>query len=225
MADLCSIEQELSTVGKSGGSVRPSMTGEAKVRQKPPAGRSQSVKHSGGSGGSSGGSGGSSSSSSTRVSPASTIRPANFSLDDITAQLERASKSMDEAARLSTASFTSTASAPFSSSSSGMRRPTHQHHRRTGSVGTVIEHDVRSIVHSSRSSINSTSASSVDSLEMDKLRAPGEDGVNSAAQQSSEVTTRGYGYNNHTKHTQRKSVALILMCTFIFITISTYLNI
>ncbi|XP_062861701.1 ras-associated and pleckstrin homology domains-containing protein 1a isoform X2 [Trichomycterus rosablanca] len=187
MADLCSIEQELTTVGKSGGSARLGLTGEAKVRQKPPAGRSQSVKHTGGSGGSSGGSGGSSSSSSTRVSPASTIRPtlaSNFSLDDITAQLERASKSMDEAARLSTASFASTSSAPYSSST--MRRPAHQHHRRTGSVGTVIEHDVRSIVHSSRSSINSTSASSVDSLDMDKLRLPEQDGMHHQGHQSSE---------------------------------------
>lgn len=189
MADLCSIEQELSTIGKpSGSSARLGLTGEAKVRQKPPAGRSHSVKHTG-SGGSSGGSGGSSSSSSTRVSPASTIRPAlasNFSLDDITAQLERASQSMDDAARLSTASLASTASAPYSSST--MRRPAHQHHRRTGSVGTAIEHEVRSIVHSSRSSINSASASSVDSLEMDKSRQPEQDSLQEHSQPTSEVT-------------------------------------
>ncbi|TSK92878.1 Ras-associated and pleckstrin homology domains-containing protein 1 [Bagarius yarrelli] len=187
MADLCSIEQELSTIGKpSSGNTRLGLTGEAKLRQKPPAGRSHSVKHSG-SGGSSGGSGGSSSSSSTRVSPASTIRPAlasNFSLDDITAQLERASQSMDEAARLSTTSLASTASAPYSSST--MRRPAHQHHRRTGSVGTVIEHDVRSIVHSSRSSINSASASSVDSLDMEKLRQTDQDSQQDSQQTSEE---------------------------------------
>ncbi|XP_027020053.2 ras-associated and pleckstrin homology domains-containing protein 1a isoform X1 [Tachysurus fulvidraco] len=187
MADLCSIEQELSTIGKpSSGSARLGLTGEAKVRQKPPAGRSHSVKHTG-SGGSSGGSGGSSSSSSTRVSPASTIRPAlasNFSLDDITAQLERASQSMDDAARLSTTSLASTSSAPYSSST--MRRPAHQHHRRTGSVGTVIEHEVRSIVHSSRSSINSASASSVDSLEMDKLRQPEQDSLQEHSHQTTE---------------------------------------
>lgn len=82
------------------------------VRQKPPAGRSSSRQQpAGGSGGSAGSSsnsvcggggssGASSSSSSTRASPAGTIRaptghhgrPAlasNFSLDDITAQLEK----------------------------------------------------------------------------------------------------------------------------------------
>ena len=83
------------------------------VRQKPPAGRSgrQQPAGSGGGGSSSnsvsgggGSSGASSSSSSTRASPAGTIRaptgqhgrPAlasNFSLDDITAQLEKVRES------------------------------------------------------------------------------------------------------------------------------------
>lgn len=87
------------------------------VRQKPPAGRSsrqQPAGSSGGGGGSGsnsvsgggGSSGASSSSSSTRASPAGTIRaptghhgrPAlasNFSLDDITAQLEKVCTSVE----------------------------------------------------------------------------------------------------------------------------------
>uniref|UniRef100_A0AAY5EDQ0 Ras association (RalGDS/AF-6) and pleckstrin homology domains 1b n=1 Tax=Electrophorus electricus TaxID=8005 RepID=A0AAY5EDQ0_ELEEL len=159
MADLCSIEQELSTIGKpSGASARLSLPGEAKVRQKPPAGRSHGVKQAGGAGHS---------------------RPAlasNFSLDDITAQLERASQTMDEAAQQGTAPPTAGASAPGPSSAAAVRRPAHQHHRRTGSVGTVIEHEALSFVHSSRSSINSASASSVDSLDMEKASRPEQDG-------------------------------------------------
>uniref|UniRef100_A0AAZ3S0B5 Ras association (RalGDS/AF-6) and pleckstrin homology domains 1b n=1 Tax=Oncorhynchus tshawytscha TaxID=74940 RepID=A0AAZ3S0B5_ONCTS len=116
MADLCSIEQELTTTGKP----------NAKLRQKPTAGHS---------------------SKGTRASPASTVaarhgRPmaSNLSLDDITAQLEQASLSMDEAARQSSHSLAS-------------------------SVGTVSEHEVRSFSLSSRSSVNSASASSMDSLD------------------------------------------------------------
>uniref|UniRef100_A0A8C2AAP0 Wu:fj59g11 n=1 Tax=Cyprinus carpio TaxID=7962 RepID=A0A8C2AAP0_CYPCA len=115
MADLCSIEQELSTIGKpSTTSSRLGLTGDTKVRQKPPAGRSHSTKHTGSS------SGGASSSG-----------------DDITAQLEKASQSMDEAARQSSTSFGSTVSAPYSSS-------------------TVI---------------NSASASSMDSLDIEKPKS------------------------------------------------------
>uniref|UniRef100_A0A672PY57 Ras association (RalGDS/AF-6) and pleckstrin homology domains 1 n=1 Tax=Sinocyclocheilus grahami TaxID=75366 RepID=A0A672PY57_SINGR len=143
MADLCSIEQELSTISKpSSASSRLGLTGDTKVRQKPPAGRSHSTKVG---------------SSNSRPPLAS-----NFSLDDITAQLEKASQSMDEAARQT----------PYSSST--VRRPTshhHHHHRRTGSVGTVTEHEVRSFVHSSRSSINSASASSMDSLDIEKPKS------------------------------------------------------
>uniref|UniRef100_A0A672PY51 Ras association (RalGDS/AF-6) and pleckstrin homology domains 1 n=1 Tax=Sinocyclocheilus grahami TaxID=75366 RepID=A0A672PY51_SINGR len=182
MADLCSIEQELSTISKpSSASSRLGLTGDTKVRQKPPAGRSHSTKHTGSSSGGASSSGGSTSSS-TRASPASTIRvgssnsrpplASNFSLDDITAQLEKASQSMDEAARQSSTSFGSAISAPYSSST--VRRPTshhHHHHRRTGSVGTVTEHEVRSFVHSSRSSINSASASSMDSLDIEKPKS------------------------------------------------------
>ncbi|XP_031661572.1 ras-associated and pleckstrin homology domains-containing protein 1 isoform X2 [Oncorhynchus kisutch] len=161
MADLCSIEQELTTTGKP----------NAKLRQKPTAGHSS--KGHGGAGGSGGGtsSSGDSTSSSTRASPASTVaarhgRPmaSNLSLDDITAQLEQASLSMDEAARQSSHSL---ASASSSSTYSTMRRPASHHHthRRTGSVGTVSEHEVRSFSLSSRSSVNSASASSMDSLD------------------------------------------------------------
>ncbi|KAL1268106.1 hypothetical protein QQF64_033469, partial [Cirrhinus molitorella] len=195
MADLCSIEQELSTIGKpSSASSRLGLTGDTKVRQKPPAGRSHSTKHTGSSSGGASSSGGSTSSS-TRASPASTVRvsssnsrpplASNFSLDDITAQLEKASLSMDEAARQSSTSFSSTVSAPYSSST--MRRPaSHHHHRRTGSVGTVTEHEVRSFVHSSRSSINSASASSMDSLDIEKPKSDQEGLQDGQDQPSSE---------------------------------------
>ncbi|XP_056610960.1 ras-associated and pleckstrin homology domains-containing protein 1a isoform X1 [Triplophysa dalaica] len=192
MADLCSIEQELSTIGKPSGSSRLGIAGDAKIRQKPPAGRSHSTKHTGGSSSGGASSSGGSTSSSTRASPASTVRvgtpssrpplASNFSLDDITAQLEKASQSMDEAARQSTTSLSSTASAPYSTST--VKRPASHHHRRTGSVGTVTEHDVRSFVHSSRSSINSASASSMDSLDIDKPKSD-QDGVRDGQEQPS----------------------------------------
>uniref|UniRef100_A0A087YKJ4 Ras association (RalGDS/AF-6) and pleckstrin homology domains 1 n=1 Tax=Poecilia formosa TaxID=48698 RepID=A0A087YKJ4_POEFO len=142
MADLSSIEQELSTINTK--LARLGLT-DTKVRQKPPAGRS----------------------SRQQASPAGTIRSpsgqqgrpplaSNFSLDDITAQLEKASLSMDEAAR-------QTSSHSLSSASS-------RQHRRTGSVGTVSEHEVRSFVHSSRSSVTSASGISVNSASsMDSL--------------------------------------------------------
>uniref|UniRef100_A0A3B1KL39 Ras association (RalGDS/AF-6) and pleckstrin homology domains 1a n=1 Tax=Astyanax mexicanus TaxID=7994 RepID=A0A3B1KL39_ASTMX len=169
MADLCSIEQELSTIGKPGGSsTRLVLPGDTRIRQKPPAGRSHSTKQPGG---------GVPSSGHGRPPLAS-----NFSLDDITAQLERASQSMDDAARQSTASFASTASVPYATT----RRPTHHHHRRTGSVGTVSEHEARAIVHSSRSSINSASASSMDSLDMEKPRQAEQDGLQEQGHQSTE---------------------------------------
>ncbi|XP_068184688.1 ras-associated and pleckstrin homology domains-containing protein 1a isoform X2 [Antennarius striatus] len=197
MADLCSIEQELSTINakpnSAGGMARLGLT-DTKVRQKPPAGRSSTKQQATGGGGGSGGSssnsvsggggssGASSSSSSTRASPAGTIRapighhgrPAlasNFSLDDITAQLEKASLSMDEAARQTSSHSLSSASSS-SCTSASMRRPgsSQRQHRRTGSVGTVSEHEVRSIVHSSRSSVASASGVSVNSASsMDSL--------------------------------------------------------
>uniref|UniRef100_A0A8C8MKQ1 Ras association (RalGDS/AF-6) and pleckstrin homology domains 1b n=1 Tax=Oncorhynchus tshawytscha TaxID=74940 RepID=A0A8C8MKQ1_ONCTS len=138
MADLCSIEQELSTIGKPN-------TGTAR----------QAKCHS-----------------STRASPASTVRggssnshgrpsASNLSLDDITAQLEQASLSMEEAAHQTSSSY----------SSATLRRPSAgsspSQHRRTGSVGAVSEHEAGG--HSSRSSVNSASASSMDSLDIDKV--------------------------------------------------------
>ncbi|KAM9850580.1 ras-associated and pleckstrin homology domains-containing protein 1a [Aulostomus maculatus] len=198
MADLCSIEQELSTVNPKANSsssmARLGLT-DTKIRQKPPAGRSSRQQPAGVSGDSGGGGGGggnnsvgggggssgaSSSSSSTRASPAGTVRAAsghhgrpalasNFSLDDITAQLEKASLSMDEAARQTSSHSLSSASTYTSATT---RRPgsCQRQHRRTGSVGTVSEHEVRSIVHSSRSSVTSASGTSVNSASsMDSL--------------------------------------------------------
>lgn len=125
-----------------------------------------------------------SASSSTRASPANTVRggsvnarPAasNISLDDITSQLEKASLSMDEAARQTPSSSSSSSS---SYSSTTLRRPSSgssgggQQHRRTGSVGTVSEQEAPS----QRSSVNSAcaSASSMDSLDIDKVMTGGE---------------------------------------------------
>ncbi|XP_049905383.1 ras-associated and pleckstrin homology domains-containing protein 1a isoform X4 [Epinephelus moara] len=222
MADLCSIEQELSTINTKpnsmGGMARLGLT-DTKVRQKPPAGRSSRQQpagsSSGGGGGSSsnsvsgggGSSGASSSSSSTRASPAGTIRaptghhgrPAlasNFSLDDITAQLEKASLSMDEAARQTSSHSLSSAT---SYTSATMRRPgsSQRQHRRTGSVGTVSEHEARSIVHSSRSSVTSASevsvnsASSMDSLDS-VLRSNESDGQLPSVMLSAEGASQGH---------------------------------
>ncbi|KAL6100450.1 raph1 [Pungitius sinensis] len=198
MADLCSIEQELGTVNakpnSAGGMARLGLS-DAKVRQKPPAGRSGRQQPAGGGAGGGGGgvggggnsvsggggsSGASSSSSSARASPAGTIRaPAgphgraalasNFSLDDITAQLEKASLSMDEAAR-QTSSHSLTSASSYSSATVRRSGSSQRHHRRTGSVGTVSEHEARSIVHSSRSSVTSASGASVNSASsMDSL--------------------------------------------------------
>ncbi|XP_034041722.1 ras-associated and pleckstrin homology domains-containing protein 1a isoform X2 [Thalassophryne amazonica] len=189
MADLSSIEQELGTTGaKASSSIPMARLGltDTKVRQKPPAGRSNKQQpagsSSGGSGSSIGGgsSGASSSSSSTRASPAGTIRSStghhgrtalasNFSLDDITAQLAKASLSMDEVAH-QTSSHSLGSSSSYTSSM--VRRPgsTNRQHRRTGSVGTVSEHEVRSFVHSSCSSVTSASGVSVNSASsMDSL--------------------------------------------------------
>ncbi|KAK1903540.1 Ras-associated and pleckstrin like domains-containing protein 1 [Dissostichus eleginoides] len=171
MADLCSIEQELSTINtkpnSSGGMARLGLT-DAKVRQKPPAGRSRGQQPAGGSNSVSGG-GGSSSNSVSGGGGSSTLA-SNFSLDDITAQLEKASLSMDEAA-LQTSSHSLSSASSYTSSAT-MRRPgsSQRQHRRTGSVGTVSEHEARSIVHSSRSSVTSASGVSVNSASsMDSL--------------------------------------------------------
>uniref|UniRef100_A0A3Q3W7V3 Uncharacterized protein n=1 Tax=Mola mola TaxID=94237 RepID=A0A3Q3W7V3_MOLML len=138
MADLCTIEHELNTISKPNSTSRSQNKGQHRAT----GGRSASTKHTGTIRGSNG-------SSSTR--PAAS----NISLADITSQLEKASLSMDEAAR-------QTSSSSFSSSSSSSSS-----HRRTGSVGAVSEQDAPS----QRSSVNSAcaSASSMDSLDIDKV--------------------------------------------------------
>ncbi|EDL00153.1 ras-associated and pleckstrin homology domains-containing protein 1 isoform X5 [Mus musculus] len=143
MADLCSIEQELSSIG-SGNSKR--QVTEPKVPQKLPAGRHTS-KH--------GTLRGPSSSSNRTTKPSH----ANYSLDDITAQLEQASLSMDEAAQQSLVE--------------DPKPLVTNQHRRTASAGTVSDAEARSISNSSRSSITSA-ASSMDSLDIDKVTRPQE---------------------------------------------------
>uniref|UniRef100_A0A8D0AEQ8 Ras association (RalGDS/AF-6) and pleckstrin homology domains 1b n=1 Tax=Sander lucioperca TaxID=283035 RepID=A0A8D0AEQ8_SANLU len=192
MADLCSIEQELNTISKPNSASR----GQNKGQQRAPGGRSASTKHTGTSGG---GSSGGSTSSSTRASPANTVRggsvntrptASNISLDDITSQLEKASLSMDEAAR-QTSSSSSSSSSSFSSTT--LRRPSSGssgggQHRRTGSVGTVSEREAPS----QRSSVNSAcaSASSMDSLDIDKVMTGGEvEGQSSPSTQGQNQTS------------------------------------
>uniref|UniRef100_A0A8C5V9W6 Ras association (RalGDS/AF-6) and pleckstrin homology domains 1 n=1 Tax=Microcebus murinus TaxID=30608 RepID=A0A8C5V9W6_MICMU len=142
MADLCSIEQELNSIG-SGNSKR--QITETRATQKLPASRHTS-KH---------GTLKALSSSSNQITKPS---HANYSLDDITAQLEQASLSMDEAAQQSVLEDT---------------KPVTNQHRRTASAGTVSDAEVRSISNSSRSSITSA-ASSMDSLDIDKVTRPQE---------------------------------------------------
>ncbi|KAL0183982.1 hypothetical protein M9458_019678, partial [Cirrhinus mrigala] len=163
MADLCSIEQELSTIGKpSSASSRLGLTGDAKVLTAPSTRAAVAAE------------GRAAVAAAPAAVPAPLLRlprpplASNFSLDDITAQLEKASLSMDEAARQSSTSFGSTVSAPYSSST--VRRPTsHHHHRRTGM------------------SINSASASSMDSLDIEKPKSD-QDGLQDGQDQpSSEV--------------------------------------
>uniref|UniRef100_A0A3B5BHW1 Ras-associated and pleckstrin homology domains-containing protein 1-like n=1 Tax=Stegastes partitus TaxID=144197 RepID=A0A3B5BHW1_9TELE len=133
MADLCSIEQELNTISKPNSSSRSQNKGQQfnvlHFLINPTLG--------------------STSSGSVNARPAAS----NISLDDITSQLEKASLSMDEAARQTSSS---------SSSSS-----------RTGSVGAVSEQEAPS----QRSSVNSAcaSASSMDSLDTDKVLTGGEE--------------------------------------------------
>lgn len=145
MADLCSIEQELSSIG-SQSSKNTLKSHERRSSQKPPAGRTSSKQ------------------SSLRGLPSSSGRitkpsHANFSLDDITAQLEQASLSMDEAARQTAVEDAKPAVTI--------------HHRRTASAGTVSDSDIRSVSNSSRSSVTSA-ASSMDSLDIDKMTRPQE---------------------------------------------------
>ncbi|XP_064925989.1 ras-associated and pleckstrin homology domains-containing protein 1 isoform X5 [Columba livia] len=147
MADLCSIEQELSSIGShsANNAAVKHLAPESKA-QKPPASRT-SAKPSSMKG---------LSSSSGKVTKPS---HANVSLDDITAQLEKASLSMDEAAQQSVEEDT--------------KPVVTAQHRRTASAGTVSDAEVRSISNSSRSSITSA-ASSMDSLDIDKVTRPQE---------------------------------------------------
>ncbi|NWW51563.1 RAPH1 protein, partial [Pedionomus torquatus] len=147
MADLCSIEQELSSIGShsANNAAVKRLATESKT-QKPPSSR-PSTKHSSMKG---------LSSSSGKVTKPS---HANVSLDDITAQLEKASLSMDEAAQQSVAE--------------DAKPVVTAQHRRTASAGTVSDAEVRSISNSSRSSITSA-ASSMDSLDIDKVTRPQE---------------------------------------------------
>uniref|UniRef100_A0A2D4HLW0 Ras-associated and pleckstrin homology domains-containing protein 1 n=1 Tax=Micrurus lemniscatus lemniscatus TaxID=129467 RepID=A0A2D4HLW0_MICLE len=161
MADLCSIEQELSSIG-SQSSKSASMKCfpiEGKMTQKPSSGNRLPSKHGSMKG---------LSSSSQVTKPSHAV----FSLDDITAQLEKASLSMDEAAQQSIIEDSKPVVAI--------------HHRRTASAGTVSDAEVRSISNSSRSSITSA-ASSMDSLDIDKMTRPQELELTSHRQPISEV--------------------------------------
>ncbi|XP_074926092.1 ras-associated and pleckstrin homology domains-containing protein 1 isoform X2 [Chelonoidis abingdonii] len=163
MADLCSIEQELSSIGSqsANSAAMKRLATETKVAQKPPAGR-LSCKHSSIKG---------SSSSSGRVTKPSN---ANFSLEDITTQLEKASLSMDEAAQQSVME--------------DAKPVVTAQHRRTASAGTVSDAEVHSISNSSRSSITSA-ASSMDSLDIDKMTRPQELDL---TQQGQPITEHSY---------------------------------
>uniref|UniRef100_U3JM66 Ras association (RalGDS/AF-6) and pleckstrin homology domains 1 n=1 Tax=Ficedula albicollis TaxID=59894 RepID=U3JM66_FICAL len=160
MADLCSIEQELSSFGShSANNAAVKRLATEPKTQKPPASR-PSTKHSSVKG---------LSSSSAKV----TKPPhANVSLDDITAQLEKASLSMDEAAQQSVAEDT--------------KAGVTAQHRRTASAGTVSDAEARSISNSSRSSVTSA-ASSMDSLDIDKVTRPQELDLTSQGQPITEV--------------------------------------
>ncbi|NXI26735.1 RAPH1 protein, partial [Sterrhoptilus dennistouni] len=147
MADLCSIEQELSSIGShSANNAAVKRLAPEPKAPKPPASR-PSTKH--------GSVKGLSSSSAKVAKPPH----ANVSLDDITAQLEKASLSMDEAAQQSVAE--------------DPKPVVTAQHRRTASAGTVSDAEVRSISNSSRSSVTSA-ASSMDSLDIDKVTRPQE---------------------------------------------------
>nr|XP_033802766.1 ras-associated and pleckstrin homology domains-containing protein 1 isoform X6 [Geotrypetes seraphini] len=147
MADLCSIEQELSSIGShSAKNTVKSHSAERRSFQRHPASRIASNQ---------------SSMKGLAASSGRVTKPShsNLSLDDITAQLEQASLSMDEAARQSLIEEPK----PVVTSQ----------HRRTASAGTVSDTDLRSVSNSSRSSIAS-GTSSMDSLDIDKMTRPRE---------------------------------------------------
>ncbi|XP_048454658.1 ras-associated and pleckstrin homology domains-containing protein 1-like [Rhincodon typus] len=184
MADLCSMEQELSNISKEPSrhdsvvrkslkeEVPPKISNkEAKPAQKQSVTRASS-KH------------GSLKGSSSVRSPKSL--QTNLSLDDITAQLEQASLSMDEAARQTSAmTYDTKPSLP-------------NQHRRTGSAGTVSDTDIRSNSTSSRSSVTSAT-SSQDSLDIDKVARPQDLDLN----QQGQPTTEHASSSRHSKQVRR----------------------
>ncbi|XP_070588096.1 ras-associated and pleckstrin homology domains-containing protein 1 isoform X4 [Erythrolamprus reginae] len=172
MADLCSIEQELSSIGSQSAN-SASMKYfpiEGKMTQKPSSSSRLPSKHSSMKG---------LSSSSQVTKPSHAV----FSLDDITAQLEKASLSMDEAAQQSIIEDSKPVVAI--------------QHRRTASAGTVSDAEVRSISNSSRSSITSA-ASSMDSLDIDKMTRP----------QELELTSHGQPISEHSYLDRETSLLL-----------------
>ncbi|XP_034033364.1 ras-associated and pleckstrin homology domains-containing protein 1b isoform X2 [Thalassophryne amazonica] len=212
MADLCSIEQELNTISK------PSSTSRSqnKSQQRALGGRGISTKQTGTSGG---GSSGGSTSSSTRASPANTVRggslssqqtASNISLDEITTQLEKASLSMDEAAR-QTSSSSSSASSSCSYPSTTARRASSGssssgQHCRTDSVGAGSEQEAPS----QRSSVNSAcaSASSMDSLDIDKVMTAGEvESQSSLSTEGQNQTSTEHSYLDRETSLILKSIA------------------
>uniref|UniRef100_A0A8C3TRX1 Ras association (RalGDS/AF-6) and pleckstrin homology domains 1 n=1 Tax=Catharus ustulatus TaxID=91951 RepID=A0A8C3TRX1_CATUS len=181
MADLCSIEQELSSFGShSANNAAVKRLATEPKTQKPPASR-PSTKHSSVKG---------LPSSSAKVTKPS---PANVSLDDITAQLEKASLSMDEAAQQSVAEDT--------------KPGVTGQHRRTASAGTVSDAEVRSISNSSRSSVTSA-ASSMDSLDIDKVTRPQELDLTSQGQPINLLHALLSWLNDLVKHHSSRLISL-----------------
>uniref|UniRef100_A0A4W3H269 Ras association (RalGDS/AF-6) and pleckstrin homology domains 1a n=1 Tax=Callorhinchus milii TaxID=7868 RepID=A0A4W3H269_CALMI len=157
MADLCSMEQELSNISKEPSrqdsvvekTYKEEVPGKMPSKETKPTPKQSAVRTASKHG-------------SLKGSPLSSRSPkalhTNFSLDDIAAQLEQATLSMDEAGRqASTVSFDV--------------KP--NQHKRTGSSGTVSDADIRSTSTSSRSSLTSAT-SSQDSLDIDKVTRPQE---------------------------------------------------
>ncbi|XP_076010812.1 ras-associated and pleckstrin homology domains-containing protein 1a [Genypterus blacodes] len=221
MADLCSIEQELSTINTKPNSM--ACLGLAETKK--PLARHRSRQQSAGEGSSSASSSSSSSSSSTLVSAGTItaatghrVRPAlgsKFSLDDITAQLGKASLSVEKAACQSSSLSLGSASSSSTCTSAAIQRPgsSHRHHRRTGSVGAVREHEVQSVVHSSCSSVTSASgvtmnsASSMDSLDS-VLRTTESDNLQYLATPSPEGANKGHNSTEHSYLDRETSLIL-----------------
>lgn len=174
MADLCSMEQDLSSISKepsrkdsvvkkSHKEVVPGKMHSKETKSVQKQSINQTTLKQGGLKGS------------AARSPKSLH--SNFSLDDITAQLEQASLSMDEAARQT------------STMTHDIKPTVTIQHRRTGSAGTVSDADIRSTSTSSRSSITSAT-SSQDSLDTDKVTRPQDLDLNQQGQPTTEVLMR-----------------------------------